>query len=288
MKILFFISALLSLAVPVIAQQPSDDPTSQIAKLRHDYLGSLYDLLRTAKEKNNADAEKTVTEDINNVLKISSITPAIGDLAPCKTWVWQHSSMLVTLHPDFTVSKNGILANAIWHWVDEPNRKLQMHWGNWVDDATIADDGQTMDIANNQGQTYTVHVLPLDPPQDTGSAAGAAANVPANPFVEAVPCGTWVWHGGVSKVTLNSDGTVTQDSDRTRAIWHWTDEVNRKLRVSWISGWVDDLTVAEDDQTMDAINNDGTTFTVNRVPKDSPDATPPPTQLPTPPGQPSQ
>jgi hypothetical protein len=248
MKNLLFIIGLLSLFTPAMAQQSGGESASI----------------------------NTVSSASSNGAPKPAATPA--DLAPCQSWAWQHSSMVVTLHPDGTVSTNGKLAKALWKWVDEGNRKLEIDWGDFLDQVTIAADGQTMDVVNNAGDAYTVHLLKAEP-QETGSDAAmtTVGNSASASSAEASPYGTWVWHGGTSLVTLNRDGTVNQDSKETKANWRWMDEGKRKLRISWMSGWVDDLTVAEDNKTMDVVNNGGGTFTVRRVGNEPADSSPTPT-----------
>jgi hypothetical protein len=242
MKNFLFIIVLLSLVAHVVAQQSGDKASSPAPSA--------------------SPGKRAVTTD----------------LSPCRTWAWQYSSMLVTLHPDGSVSTNSKMANAHWQWVDEPRRKLRIDWGNWLDQVTMAADHQSMRIVNNAGEIYTVHLLSAEPRESGPTFFSATiATSGSSSDTEPSPCGTWVWHGGSSLVTINPDGTVNQDGKEIKGIWHWLDEVKHKVRVDWISGWVDDATVAKDNTHMDVLNNAGDTFTVHRLARNPAAIAPSPT-----------
>lgn len=87
-----------------------------------------------------------------------SATPAPAlspDASPCGAWAWQHNAAVNTLNADGTVGHGG--EQGTWRWLDQPNRKLQIDWkSGFVDTATIAPGGQTMNVTNNANDSFTV------------------------------------------------------------------------------------------------------------------------------------
>ena len=85
------------------------------------------------------------------------------------------------------------------------------------------------------------------------------------------PFGVWRWVADIKSATIHPDGTVTKNSkseDKTsKDVWHWTDEVKGKFQINWDSGWVDNMTLLPDGDTMTGINNTGRKFTVHRLPQ---------------------
>ncbi len=76
------------------------------------------------------------------------------------------------------------------------------------------------------------------------------------------PLGTWKWIG-YSYAIFGSDGIVT--SNGNKGIWKWTDRAEGKFRVSWVNGYVDDITVAPNGKTLHGVNNQQDKFVANFI-----------------------
>jgi hypothetical protein len=99
-------------------------------------------------------------------------------------------------------------------------------------------------------------------PQGSGWFAKIVAPAPAL-TPETSPCGSWLWPGSGVKV-INADGTI--GPDHNQGFWHWLDRAARKLEIDWKEGWIDKLTISEDGQAMNCINNLGDEYSVRRLP----------------------
>ena len=86
----------------------------------------------------------------------SSPAPAASlDASPCGSWIWQHDATTNVINADGTTGHGG--DQGTWHWIDQANRKLQIDWkSGFVDTATVAPDGKTMNVVNNADDTFTV------------------------------------------------------------------------------------------------------------------------------------
>jgi len=169
MKNLLFAALLLSLVTPIFAQQSDDGSSSQLSKLRQNYVDDLNSLLQQYVKDNNLAGAKAVTQEIDKVASQAAnpaSTPAAvpeDTASPCGTWVWSGGVLLVGINPDGTISRDGKAGTNVWHWIDKGNRKLRIDWtSGWVDHLTLSEDGETMDVVNNDGDAFTVHRLPKD------------------------------------------------------------------------------------------------------------------------------
>jgi hypothetical protein len=146
---------------------------------------------------------------------------------------------------------------------------------NYVDslDRLLIQDVKANDLTD--ARAVIDEIEKVSPQQASPAPVQSATNsvTAAAPDTANSPCGTWVWDGGVLLVAFNADGTVSRDGKVTKSVWHWVDQPNRTLRIDWTSGWVDHLTLADDGQSMDCLNNNGGQFTVHRLPKDDQSST---------------
>jgi hypothetical protein len=76
------------------------------------------------------------------------------------------------------------------------------------------------------------------------------------------PCGPWQWVGS-TMTTIFPGGRVLGNAGN--ATWEWVDEKQRKFRIKWESGWIDDCTLSGDALTLSVINNAGAKFTFHRA-----------------------
>ena len=97
-------------------------------------------------------------------------------------------------------------------------------------------------------------------PNDATALAGQAR---AKEFQETCSAlvGEWDWVLG-STTIVNADGTLQNLSlIPNQGNWECTDPSQRKFTLHWvIGGWVDTITLSEDRNTVDAINNIGVRF----------------------------
>ena len=157
-----------------------------------------------------------------------------------------------------------LLAPALAQQTASPTPDLSTLRQNYLNslDQLLIQDVKASDLT--AARAVIDEIEKVSPPQSTPAITQTA------PIDETKsPCGNWVWHGGVLIVALNSDGTVSSDGSVTKSVWHWVDQPNRTLRIDWTSGWIDHLTLSADGQSMDCVNNNGDTFTVNRLSKDA-------------------
>ena len=162
-----------SLGGPAVALTVNDTtalpaPTG-LAKLRRQYIAALNDLLRQYTANNQPRRAKDVVRELDKVSP-GLIAP---DAPPVGTWLWQHGSMLVTLHADGTVTCNNVAedkkSKVHWHWTDKAAGKFEIDWPNgWLDKATLAQDGKTFTVLNNAGEEYTVQNMPQSGQKDNG------------------------------------------------------------------------------------------------------------------------
>jgi len=146
---------------------------------------------------------------------------------------------------------------------------------NYIDSLNrlLIQDVKTGDLTAARAVIDEIEKVSPQQPSPSMTSAPITAAPAASPDEANNPCGTWVWDGGVLLVALNPDGTISRDGKVTKSVWHWVDQPNRTLRIDWTSGWVDHLTVADDAQSMDSVNNNGDHFTAHRLPKDDQSAT---------------
>ena len=85
---------------------------------------------------------------------------------------------------------------------------------------------------------------------------------PSEPESGPAPVGTWKWIG-YSFATFGSNGIVT--SGQNKGVWKWTDQAEGKFRVSWVNGYVDEMTVAPNGKLLHGVNNEQSKFVAHFV-----------------------
>ena len=155
--------------------QPQADNEQSVATpagFRQSYLDGLQQSLLREVEKDNFGVAKSIAAEIR---KASAISPASPDLAPCGIWGWDGGGLVVICPGGSAFNGH---ARSQWSWMDPKARTFQIKWpSEFIDDATLSEDGAVLSIKNNKGQTFQAHRLPNFRVEDAAGNKGAAIDV---------------------------------------------------------------------------------------------------------------
>ena len=115
-------------------------------------------------------------------------------------------------------------------------------------------------------------VINPDKPKAAPTPHLSATPAPA-PAGAASPVGVWLWDHQTALTTIRPDGTAVMNGKRAR--WAWIAAKAGTFRITWESGWIDDVTTPNKD-TLHIRNNAGHEFDALRVGA----ATAPPDEMP--------
>lgn len=194
----------------------------------------------------------------------ATATPApVVKPTPVGNWKWFVGPALTF---DAKGAVTGTRRPAVWFWLDEDKRELQVVWGGpdpGLDKLTLSEDGNRLEGSNNDGTPISGSRI-VEAPEPAAPAAGTGV------VTNVSPLGTWSWFFGPD-LTFHEDGTVTGENRTAR--WVWTDQSKRELRVDFggdYSGYRDSLTLSEDGKRLRGVNNTGMEISGDRLASPTP------------------
>ncbi len=170
-------------------------------------------------------------------------------------WNWGAGGGITEIRVDGT-GKDARGNTLKWTVRSAAERIYVLTWSHgYTDTVTLAADGMSLSGVNQNGLRFSA--------TRTGGAPVAAPAIVVAPVGGAAIVGEWNWgvDGGI--VVIGADGTG-RDSRGNTLRWTLRNPASRTYELRWSHGYTDTAILAADENSLAAVNNQGTRFTATR------------------------